>query len=41
MKEIVNVYTVSCCENSVRNLHNSLRYLIKFSPDLQLKEDTV
>jgi len=40
MKDIVNVYTGSGCEDSVRNLHNSLRYLIKISPDLLLKEDT-
>ena len=40
MKEFVNVYTGSGCENSVENLHNSLRYLIKISPDRLLKEDT-
>ena len=38
-EEIINVRTGSGCENSVRNLNNSLRYLIKISPDLLLKED--
>jgi hypothetical protein len=36
---IINACTNSGCEKSVRNLHNSLRYVIKISPDLLLKED--